>query len=154
MSTPQKSIKYKNIEIVGLSHGGSGRQCQQHTICGESVEVGDKMLLKMGEIDVIEEVQVQKVKENEVRKGPGRRRKDCYQEVTEHVTKSEKTVKVISLKDGCMVGFVSKTIYSIYGDALNDKIVDVTKLLKLSENKNDKLRDITYNGVCHAIIIS
>ena len=154
MSTPQKSIKYKNIEIVGLSHGSNGRQCQQHTICGESVEVGDKMLLKMDEIDVIEEVQVQKVKENEVRKGPGRRRKDCYQEVTEYVTKSEKIVKVISLKDECIVGFVSKTIYSIYGDALNDKIVEVTKLLKLSENNNDKLRDITYNGVCHAIIIS
>ena len=63
MSTTQNSIKYKNIEIVGLSHGNSGRQCQNHVICGQSVKVEDKLLLKEEGIEVFEEITVKQLKE-------------------------------------------------------------------------------------------
>ena len=35
------------IKIVGLNNGSSGRSCEQHGICGQSVEIG--MLVTIAE---------------------------------------------------------------------------------------------------------
>jgi hypothetical protein len=160
-----KSLRLKVVELVGLMMGNNGRTCESHAICGKTVEIGDQLKLYKGSITFeVEEMVPVPVPHplpigplpegTHVKKKRGRKKKVITTMELKLVTRTVETIearKWINASAGCLVGFVSKTFVSIYGDSLVGRVVEVSDLS--SEFEIDQIRSETLNGIARVTVL-
>ena len=120
--------------------------CGLHPLnCGSLLQVGTLLKLRKATIQVPTETKIAVERPNGTREFR-----------SELVLSDVATIKAfvwINGVESCCVGFVSSAFQSIYGDALDGRIIDVRSLLDESDSESERLRSKENNGMIQCIII-
>ena len=157
----QHPLRSKQLELVGLEEGSSGRTCGIHTVCGELLIPGTHVKLVEASREVIEQVVVEVpiVEESNgspIQKKRGRPKKPKTRKETQIQRYIEDGFAAYIWINGlmtCRVGFVARSFVVAYGPGLQGRIVEITQLLKECQWEIERKRSADSFGIALGTII-
>ncbi|KAI3629800.1 hypothetical protein MIR68_011235 [Amoeboaphelidium protococcarum] len=143
-----------------LSNGDHGRMCGLHsTNCGVAVTQGTNLKLRKSSITVPRLVQLEMdMNEDEaMQAGPKKKGRPKKRQMQDKLVQQQVTTfKAFIWKNGvecCFVGFVSKVFQSLYDDALDGRVVLISRVSIGSDNESEERRSREHHGLAMGLII-
>ncbi|KAI3635067.1 hypothetical protein MIR68_006633 [Amoeboaphelidium protococcarum] len=144
----------------GLSNGDHGRMCGLHsTNCGVAVTQGTNLKLRKSSITVPRLVQLEMdMNEDEaMQAGPKKKGRPKKRQMQDKLVQQQVTTfKAFIWKNGvecCFVGFVSKVFQSLYDDALDGRVVLISRVSIGSDKESEERRSREHHGLAMGLII-